>query len=305
MSLQVDMSLQAKAHSAFFGTFTALVTPFRDGEVDWTALDAHVERQVAAGLEGVVPCGTTGESATLTHQEHDEVIERVIKRVDGRCKVIAGTGSNSTAEAIRLTKHAEDAGADAALVVSPYYNRPTQDGMYQHFAAICEATNLPIVLYNVPSRCSIDLLNPAVVRLRQSFDRIVAIKDASGGVSRVAGLVGKCDIDVLSGDDDLTLPLIAGGAVGLISVVANLLPVEMKSLVDAAGRGDFEAARSIHQKVCGFASEMGTLGPNPLPIKTAMVLKGWYSEEFRLPMCPLAEGDRSKLQEMMRRYEIL
>jgi 4-hydroxy-tetrahydrodipicolinate synthase len=299
------MALREQAHSAFFGVITALLTPFRGGAVDWDALDAHVDRQIAAGVDGVVPCGTTGESATLSHEEHDEVIERVIRRANGRCNVIAGTGSNSTAEAVRLTKHAEEAGADAALVVVPYYNRPTQEGMYRHFAAIAKATTLPIVLYNVPFRCGADLLNPAVMRLRGDFSNIVSLKDASGGVTRVSELVAKSDIDVLSGDDDLTLPLMAHGAVGVISVVSNLLPGEMKALVDAAGVGDFVRAREAHRRVCGFASEIGALGPNPLPIKTAVALKGWYAEEFRLPMCPMADPERVKLQEIMRRYEIL
>ncbi len=289
----------------FEGTYTALVTPFRSDKVDWATLEKLVERQIAAGVEGVVPCGSTGESATLSHDEHDKVIEAVIKTVNGRCKVIAGTGSNSTAEAVRLTRHAAEVGADGALVVTPYYNRPTQEGMYLHFSAVAQAVNLPVVLYNVPSRCSIDLNNATVGRLFDEYETIVAIKDASGGVSRVAELAGRIGIDVLSGDDSFTLPMMSLGARGVISVMSNLVPDWMKTLVDAASQGNYASARTWHLKACGLADEIGVLGPNPLPLKTAMSLLGLLENEYRLPLCPMAESARVEAEGLLRKYELI
>lgn len=289
----------------FQGTITALVTPFRNGDVDWNTLDALVERQVQADVEGVVPCGSTGESATLSHDEHRQVIDAVIRKVAGRCKVLAGTGSNSTTEAVSLTRHAQQSGADGALVVTPYYNRPTQEGLFRHYAALAEAVSLPIVLYNVPIRCGVDLHNDTVVRLRERFPGIVALKDASGTVERVPDLLARCDLDVLCGDDTLTLPMMAHGAVGVISVISNLTPTWMKELVDAARSANLPRAREAHRRVCGLAEEIGRLGPNPLPIKTAMSLKGLLAEEFRLPLCPLGDEQKRRLEHALRVREVL
>lgn len=290
--------------SAFCGTFTALVTPLRNNQVDWPTLNALVERQIEAGVAGVVPCGSTGESATLSRNEHQHIIEAVVQRVAGRCKVLAGSGSSSTNEAIVLAQHAAAAGADAVLVVTPYYNRPTQEGLFRHYVALAEAVDLPIVLYNVPARCGVDLLNETILRLRQRHENIVAIKDASGGVDRVAELVARSDIAVLSGDDSLTLPLMALGAIGVISVISNLVPSWMKELV-AAADNDLASARRWHHKTCSLADEIGRLGPNPVPIKTAMALKGLLAEEFRLPLCPLDGDKRGAVERALRRHEII
>lgn len=300
------MTPPAEPPTALFrGTYTALVTPFRGGAVDWTALDALVERQVDAGVDGVVPCGSTGESATLSHEEHDRVVESVVKRVAGRCRVLAGSGSNSTAEAVRLTRRAADAGADGALIVTPYYNRPTQQGLFRHFDAVAAAVDIPVVLYNVPVRCGIDLANDTVARLHNARDNIVAVKDASGGVDRVTELVDGVGVDVLCGDDCLTLSMMALGAVGVISVIANLVPRWMKDLVAAAAAGDLVSARRWHTKTCGLADDIGRTGPNPLPVKTAMAALGLIADEYRLPLCPLEPDPRKRVEDALRRYELL
>jgi len=218
------------------GTYTALVTPFAGGEIDWRTVKTLLDRQIEAGVVGVVPCGSTGESATLTHDEHQRVIEAVVRHVDGRCRVLAGTGSNSTAEAIAMSRQAADVGADGVMLVAPYYVRPSQEGLYRHYAAVAQAVDLPIVLYNVPSRCGVDLANDTVVRLSRDFKNIVALKDASGGVDRVSSIAERGEVAVLCGDDSLTLPMMALGAVGVISVIANLVPSWMTQLVEARDR---------------------------------------------------------------------
>jgi 4-hydroxy-tetrahydrodipicolinate synthase len=296
--------VEQKTEPMFQGTFTALVTPFSGRDVDWASLDKLVDAQLEAGIDGVVPCGTTGESPTLTHDEHSRVIEAVVKRVGGRCKVIAGSGSNATQEAVFRTRHAAGAGADGALLVAPYYNRPTQEGLYRHYMTIAEAADIPIVLYNVPFRCGVDIHNDTVVRLREGCANIVAIKDASGDVNRSADLANRSDISVLSGDDSLTLPMMVHGAVGVISVVSNLVPAWMKEMVDAAAAGDFVRARSLHRRVCILADELTSFGPNPIPIKSAMALRDMVSDEFRLPMCSLDEESRGRLNELLKRYEL-
>ena len=286
------------------GTWTALVTPFRDGQIDWPTVSALLDRQIEAGVDGVVPCGSTGESATLTHDEQLRMIEAVVRHVDGRCRVLAGTGSSSTAVAIEMTRQAADAGADGALIVTPYYNRPSQEGLYGHYAAIAEAVDLPIVLYNVPARCGVDLANETVLRLSSDFEHVVALKDASGGVDRVSGFAARGDIAVLSGDDSLTLPMMALGAVGVISVIANLAPSWMKQLVDAAAVGDFQTARTWHQKACLLADAIGPLGPNPVPIKTAMAARGLLEATFRRPLCPMSDANRRNIESLLRAYEV-
>ena len=232
----------------FHGSYVALVTPFKDGEVDLERLGALVDYHIEAGTDGLVPCGTTGESATLSHKEHELVIEFVIEKAAGRIPVLAGTGSNSTSEAVSLTKSAQAAGADGALVITPYYNKPPQDGLYSHFAAIAEECDIPIVLYNVPSRTGIDLLPGTIGRL-SAIANIVAVKEASGSIDRTVEILAECDITVLSGDDSLTLSLMAVGARGVISVVANVAPSQMAELVQLAASGDFASAGPLHHQL--------------------------------------------------------
>ncbi|MCH8966491.1 MAG: 4-hydroxy-tetrahydrodipicolinate synthase, partial [Planctomycetes bacterium] len=284
---------------------TALVTPFHNGEVAWDTFDRLVDRQIAGGTSWLVPCGTTGESPTLTDSEHDRMIEAVVQRAGGRVRVMAGTGSNCTAEAIRRTQRAASIGANAALVVAPYYNRPTAEGLYRHFAAIAESADIPIVLYNVPVRTGVNISNDVVVRLRNAYPRIVAIKHATGSVDGVTDLLSRCDITVLSGDDALTFPLMCLGARGVISVVANLRPSVVHSLVQAVMKGELTAAAKHHRALCLLAEGLGRFGPNPLPIKTAMAIAGLLSEEFRLPLCPLDADARTGVEELLRRHEII
>ncbi|MFQ5461362.1 MAG: 4-hydroxy-tetrahydrodipicolinate synthase [Phycisphaerae bacterium] len=289
----------AKRKPTMQGAMTALVTPFRHGDVDWTRLDALVDLQIEAGIDWLVPCGTTGESPTLTHDEHGRVVEAVIERAAGRVAVMAGTGSNATTEAVHRTRHAKQAGADAALIVAPYYNRPSPEGLFRHFATIAERVDLPIVLYNVPARTGVSIPNDVVVQLREHYDHIVGIKHATGSVDGVTDLLARCDIAVLSGDDALTLPIMALGGVGLISVVANLYPAAVKALVDAGLRQDLAAARRVHAQVSRLAALLGSFGTNPIPIKTAMAIAGLIEEEFRLPLCPLDLEDRERLQQAL------
>ena len=287
------------------GSMTALVTPFSQGAVDWSRLDALVDSQIDAGIDWLVACGTTGESPTLTDHEHGELIGAVITRAAGRCPVMAGTGSNSTAETVRRTRLAESMGANAALLVAPYYNRPTPEGLFQHFASVAEAVELPMVLYNVPIRTGVNITNDVVARLRDAFPHIVAIKHATGSVQGVTDLLSRCDIKLLSGDDALTWPLMALGAVGVISVISNLVPSLIRSLVEAAMEGDYAAAQEHHLKVNGLAEGIGRFGPNPLPVKTAMAIMGLLEEEFRLPLCPLDEHARAEIEHILRRHELL
>ena len=287
------------------GSMVALITPFRDGAVDYAALDRLVDVQLEARTDAVVPCGTTGESPTLNAEEHDRVIGAVIARCAGRCPVVAGTGSNSTAEAIRRTRQAADAGADGALIVAPYYNRPTQEGLYRHYAAIAEAVSIPIVLYNVPKRTGVSIAEDTVIRLRRDFEHIVALKHATGSVDGVDHILRACDIDVLSGDDALTWPLMAMGAVGGISVVANIDPRAMRRLTEAARAGDATVAADAHRRVAALAEGLGCFGPNPIPVKTALALMGLCAEEFRLPLCPIDEPARQELAELLRKHELL
>ena len=291
--------------AAMRGSMTALVTPFRGGEIDWPRMDKLVDRQIEGGTDWLVPLGTTGESPTLTRPEREKLLDAVIARAGGRRPVMAGTGSNHTAEAVDRTKHAASVGANAALVVAPSYNRPTSEGLFCHFAAVAESVDLPIVLYNVPARTGVNIDNDVVVRLCKDFTNIIAIKDATGNVDNVTDLHGRCDIAVLSGDDSLTWPLMALGAVGVISVIANLVPSLMKSLVTAALEGNASDALQIHRKVYDLAVGIGRYGPNPLPIKTAMAINGLIEEEFRLPLCPLDADSRAGIERVLRRHEML
>ncbi|MGD2111024.1 MAG: 4-hydroxy-tetrahydrodipicolinate synthase [Phycisphaerae bacterium] len=287
------------------GSMTALVTPFRNGEVDWPCLEKLVDRQIDGGTDWLVPLGTTGESPTLSKPERDKLLDLVLTRANGRCPVMVGTGSNNTANTIARTKQAAAAGANAALVVAPSYNRPTQEGLFRHYAAVADAAELPLVLYNVPARTGVNITNDTVVRLRRQYPNILALKDATGGVDLTTDLLARCDITVLSGDDSLTWPFIALGAVGAISVVANLSPALMKRLVDAGLHGDLSKARDLHRKAYAIAAGLARFGPNPLPIKTAMAAAGLIAEEFRLPLCPLANEARQEVEALLRRLELL
>lgn len=284
----------------FAGAYTALVTPFRNSNVDWDTLDQLVDRQIAAGVDGLIPCGTTGESPTLSAEEHDEVVTRVARRARGRALVIAGAGSNNTAAAIRMSKHAADAGVDGLLVVNPYYSKPTQAGLYAHFVAIARATPLPIMLYNIPGRCGVELSIATIARLYRDCSTIVAVKHATGRVEDAAELMQTCEIDVLSGDDPLTWPLMSLGAIGVVSVLSNLAPKAVKRLTDAANSGDMAAARAAHRAIFPVAKTLLSLETNPIPIKTALAFRGLCAEEFRLPMCPLASENRVKLEALLK-----
>jgi 4-hydroxy-tetrahydrodipicolinate synthase len=285
----------------FSGSMVALVTPFRNGKVDWDCLEKLVEMHLEAGTDGIVPCGTTGESPTLSYEEHERVIETVIRRTGGKIPVMAGTGSNSTAEAILLTKHARDAGATASLQVAPYYNKPTQEGLYLHFGKIAEACgSFPMVLYNIPGRCGIEISVATIARVHKDFPSIVGVKHATGSIDGASELLATCpDIEVYSGDDSMTYPLMALGGKGVISVIANIMPREVKALTDAALAGNLCQARKEHFALFGLSKAMLSLETNPIPIKTAMALKGMLMDEFRLPMCRMAAANKEKLRGIM------
>ena len=281
----------------FQGTYTALVTPFSNGRVDEEAFERLIETQIEAGITGIVAVGTTGESPTLDHLEHRHVIEMAVKFAKGRCQVIAGTGSNSTAEAVALTVESQKLGAQAALVVAPYYNKPSQEGVFRHYKAIAEASTLPIILYSIPGRCGIEIGVDTCVRLAEHCPSIVAIKEAGGSVERVHALRAAlpASFEILSGDDSLTLPFMASGAVGVISVASNLVPARVCDLVNAAARRDYEEARKIHFKLYSLFKDL-FIEPNPVPVKHALARIGLMQPEVRLPLCELSAGSRAKLE---------
>ena len=286
----------------FTGTHTALITPFtKDGKVDEPRLQQLVEQQIAAGIDGLVPCGTTGESPTLDHEEHNHVIELVVKFAAKRCAVIAGTGSNSTAEAVFMTQYAKKVGADASLQVAPYYNKPTQAGLYAHFRAIAEQADIPLILYNIPGRCGVDIANDTIARLRSDLPKhIVGLKEATGVVDRVSQLRGLVDRDfcILSGDDSLTLPMMSVGAVGVISVVSNMIPRELTEMTHAALKGDFERAGRIHAKLFPLFKDL-FIETNPVPLKAAMAMMGLCEETYRLPLVPMGDANRAQLKKTL------
>ena len=283
----------------FEGTYTALVTPFRDGEVDYDALGGLLERQIAAGITGVVPCGSTGESATLSHGEHERVIGFTIDKVAGRAQVIAGTGSNCTATTTRLTRFAKDKGADGALLITPYYNKPTQDGLYAHFSAVAESVDIPIVTYNIPGRSALTIEVDTLAKLAE-IPNIVGVKDATGSLDMATRTIQACgpDFTLLSGDDPLTLPMMRVGARGVISVISNLLPAELIALVAAATKGDFATARKLHYAMLPLNLAMG-LETNPIPVKAALALRGDIGPELRLPLTPLREANMDRLRALL------
>lgn len=282
------------------GVHTALITPMKDGEVSYGDLEKLISMQIAGNVSGLVPCGTTGESPTLSKDEHIEVIQKTIDITQGKLPVIAGTGANSTKEALFLTEKADNAGADAFLVVAPYYNKPSQEGLFQHFSQIAERTEKPIVLYSIPSRCGIEISTQTVLRLRDKFPHVCALKEAGGRSSKVSETVVSLDSDftVLSGDDGLSLPFIACGAKGVVSVASNLIPETVVSLVAEAMKGRFSEARKIHLENYQFFTDI-FCEPNPVPIKTLMHLKGIISSpEVRLPLCPPMPSKMELLKEI-------
>jgi 4-hydroxy-tetrahydrodipicolinate synthase len=279
------------------GLYTALVTPFRNGAVDYDNLTRLVEMQVAAGVDGISPVGTTGESPTLSFEEHERVIATVVQLVNGRCKVLAGSGANSTAEALHLTRHAKSDGADFSLQVAPYYNKPTQEGLYRHFATIADSCDIPIVIYNVPGRSGVAVSAETIARLAKNCN-VAGVKEASGSVDRVSEILDLCDIPVLSGDDALTVPMMSVGAVGVVSVASNVIPKEMKQLVDLCNAGAYEQARAMHRKLYRFFKGM-FIETNPIPVKAAMAMRGLLEEEYRLPLCPLADKNRETLRQIL------
>jgi len=288
------------------GVFTALVTPFSsDGSVDEKKLRELVDFQIEKGISGLVPVGTTGESPTLDHHEHDKVIELVIEQGRGRVPIIAGTGSNSTAEAIRLTKHAKEAGADYSLQVAPYYNKPSQEGFYRHFMAIAEAVDMPIVVYNIPGRSGKNIENSTMLRLAV-HPNIVAVKEASGSIPQVMDLClnKPADFAVLSGDDNLGLPMIACGGRGIISVASNIIPAEMEELVRTANAGNFERARELHYGLMPFFKAL-FMDTNPVPVKYGCFLKGMMEEVYRLPLCEMSDDDKKIFKETMEKTGLL
>jgi len=280
----------------------ALVTPFSDGEVDWDAFGRLIDFQIDGGTQGLVPCGTTGESPTLSHAEHDRVIEFTVEQAAGRVPVIAGTGSNSTAEALRLTTHAKEAGADACLIVNPYYNKPTQQGMYEHVQRLAEA-NLPIVLYNIPGRTGIELTPETIARMYENIEPVVAVKEATGKLDMASAIAAACNITILSGDDSLTLPICSVGGRGVISVLANLLPGEIRDLCDAIAAADMPAACKLHLKLFPLFKAI-FVETNPIPIKAAMAMAGMIEDELRLPMTSLSDPHRPMLRELLNAFGV-
>lgn len=288
----------------FTGAFVALVTPFQDGEIDFSTLDELIDFQLENGIDGIVPVGTTGESPTLSHEEHKKVIERVVKAVAGKVPVIAGAGSNSTAEAIELAAFSKKVGADATLQVDPYYNKPAQEGFYQHFKAVAEEVDLPMVLYDIPGRCGAGMTPDTVVRLAE-VENIVGIKDATGKMDHVSEIATRCDLTILSGDDSMTLPIASVGGKGVISVVANIVPADVKAMTDAILEADFGQALKWHKKLFGLCRNMLTLATNPIPIKAAVAMLNMASDEMRLPMTPLDESNKALLRRTLREYGLL
>jgi 4-hydroxy-tetrahydrodipicolinate synthase len=290
----------------FQGSIVALVTPFRKGNVDEAKLRELVELHVDNGTDGIVPCGTTGESPTLSHDEHKRVVETVVEAVRGRIAVIAGTGSNSTAEAIDLTRHAERAGAAAALVVNPYYNKPTQLGLYRHFRAVAESVAIPIFVYNIQGRTAVNVETATMERLARDVPNIVGVKEASGSLDQMSQVIAECgpDFIVLSGDDNITLPLMAIGGRGVISVIANIVPRDVRDMTHAALEGDWKRARDLHYRLFPLA-RAAFLETNPIPIKEAMAMAGMLELEYRLPMCPMSEANRATLRQVLGGYGLV
>lgn len=289
---------------SFSGLSVALTTPFCDGEVDYERLREQIEFQISAGTTCLVPTGTTGESPTLTHDEHERVISAVVEAAAGRVKVMAGTGSNSTSEALRLTRWAARAGADAALVVAPYYNKPTQQGIFEHFKALAQEVEIPLCVYNIPGRTARNIEPDTIIKLAE-LPGIEMVKEATGQMDQASQILASTDLTVLSGDDSLTLPLLAMGGRGVISVVGNIVPADMIALIREFDAGNAEAARKWHHNLFPLCRDMLGLSTNPIPIKAAMNLLGRDTGELRLPMTPLTDHQRAELRDTLKRYGLL
>ncbi len=289
----------------FEGAYVAIVTPFKNGKIDEETFRNLIREQIDQGTNGIVPCGTTGESATLNHAEHDQAISIVVEACKGKVPVLAGTGSNSTREAVLLTQHAQKAGANGALLITPYYNKPTQNGLYEHFATVARETDLPIVLYNVPSRTSVNMTPDTVARLAK-IKNIVAIKEASGSLQQATEIIDQCgdDFTLLSGEDGLIWPLMAIGAKGVISVTSNLVPEKVSRLVALGMAGKVEEARALHFELMKLTNAL-FIETNPIPVKTALGLMGKIDPELRLPLCALSGDSLEKLKSVLREYSLI
>lgn len=280
------------------GVYTAIVTPFSEGAVDYGKFAELVEMQIEGGVDGIVPVGTTGESPTLSVEEHMKVIETAVKVAKKRCKVMAGSGANSTVEAIELTNYAKFAGADCSLQVAPYYNKPTQEGLYRHFSTVADECGLPIVLYNVPGRTGISIAPETIARLAGNAN-VIGVKEAGGNAERVSEILSLCNINIMSGDDSLTLPMMSLGAKGVISVASNFIPKLIKTMVESCRTGDFATALKIHNRCYRLFKHL-FIESNPIPVKAAMAMLGMIREEYRLPLCEMSEKNRKILEETLR-----
>ena len=281
------------------GVYTAIATPFnKDGGVDYGKFEALIEMQIRGGVSGILPVGTSGESPTLNMEEHSKVISTAVRVAAGRCKIMAGSGANCTAEAIELTKRAKEDGAECSLQVTPYYNKPTQEGLYRHFSTIADTCDLPIVLYNVPGRTGIPIAVDTIARLA-SNPNVLGVKEAGGSVDRVSEILDACETSVMCGDDSLTVPMMSVGAKGVISVASNVIPAEMQALCDACEAGDFATALAIHKKYYKLFRHL-FIESNPIPVKAALAMMGLIEEEYRLPLCPLAAKNREILAATMK-----
>lgn len=289
----------------FAGVTVAIVTPFKNGDIDWDALGKLVDWHVGEGTNTLAPCGTTGESPTLTHDENERVVAFVCERAAGRIKIMAGTGSNNTTEAIRMTKAAKKAGATGTLQVGPYYNKPTQEGYFRHFGAIAEACDLPQVIYNIPGRTASNIAPETLARMAEKYPTIVAVKEATGSLDQASSIAALCDLTLLSGDDSLTLPLMSIGGRGVVSVVGNIVPKDMLALVKAASEGNFAEALKWHRKLFPLCRDMLSVATNPIPVKTALKLLGRDSGELRLPMCAMDAAGEAKVRQTLANYGLL
>ena len=290
----------------FRGALVAIVTPFKNGAVDEDSFRRLVEYQIANGSSGIVPCGTTGESATLTFEEHERLIEMTVEQVNKRVPVIAGTGSNNTEEAIRLTKHAKRAGADGALIISPYYNKPTQNGLYKHYEKIAISVDLPLVIYNVPGRTAVNIEPETICKL-SNIDTVVAVKEASGSMKQITDIIARCggNLDILSGEDFLTFPILCVGGKGVISVVSNIVPRDMSNLCEFFFQGRFQDAQELYYKLLPVCHAV-FFETNPVPVKTALAMMSQIEDdEVRLPLAPMSEANRLRLQEVLRTCRII
>jgi 4-hydroxy-tetrahydrodipicolinate synthase len=289
----------------FAGVTVAIVTPFKNGDIDWAALGKLIEWHIGEGTHTLAPCGTTGESPTLTHDENEKVVAFVCEKAAGRIKIMAGTGSNNTSEAIRMTKAAKRAGATGTLQVGPYYNKPTQEGYFRHFGAIAEACDLPQVVYNIPGRTASNIAPETLARLADAYPTIVAVKEATGSLDQASSIAALCDLAILSGDDSLTLPLMSIGGKGVVSVVGNIVPKDMLALVKAASEGKFAEALAIHRKLFPLCRDMLSVATNPIPVKTALKLLGRDSGEMRLPMCAMDAAGEAKVRQTLANYGLV